>query len=106
MTISKTNLANTPTLLDQVMSRGKGTTNSASEGRRSAPEPVATDAESVKLSPLSEKLKALSKELGASDIDHARVNELRHAITNGTYRINASAIADKMLADASLQRDK
>lgn len=106
MTISKTNLPNTSTLLDQVMSRGKGTTSSASEGRRGTPEAVTTPTESVKLSPLSEKLKALSRELGAADIDQARVNELRHAISNGTYRINASAIADKMLADASLQRDK
>jgi negative regulator of flagellin synthesis FlgM len=106
MTISKTNLPNTSTLLDQVMSRGKGTTTSASEAQRGAPDSVATPLEGVKLSPLSEKLKALSRELGANDIDQARVNELRHAISNGTYRINASAIADKMLADASLQRDK
>lgn len=106
MTISKTNLPNTSTLLDPLLSRDKGTIGSASEGRRSATEPATKATETVKLSPLSEKLKALSKELGATDIDQARVNELRHAISNGTYRINASAIADKLLADASLQRDK
>lgn len=106
MTISKTNLPNTSALLDQVIARGKSGANAPTDGRRAATETAPQGAEGVKLSPLSEKLKALSREMGAPDIDQARVNDLRHAISNGTYKINASAIADKMLADARVGRDK
>ena len=31
----------------------------------------------------------------------AKVNAIREAITNGTFKVNASVIADKMLVDAS-----
>ncbi len=106
MTISKTNLTNTPPMLDQLIGRNSGSATGAGDAKRPATDSVAKTVDSVKLSPLSEKLKALSRELGDADIDQARVNELRHAISNGTYKINAGAIADKLLADASLQRDK
>ena len=36
----------------------------------------------------------------SSDVDMAKVNAIRAAIANGTFKINASAIADKMLFDA------
>lgn len=39
---------------------------------------------------------------GASDIDMAKVQAIRAAIANGTFKVNAEAIADKMLVDASL----
>ncbi len=38
----------------------------------------------------------------SSDIDIAKVNAMREAIANGSLRVNAEAIADKLLADASL----
>lgn len=37
----------------------------------------------------------------SADIDMAKVNAMRAAIANGTFRINAGAIADKLLADTS-----
>lgn len=37
----------------------------------------------------------------SSDIDMAKVNAMRAAIANGTFKINASMIADKMLVDAA-----
>lgn len=106
MTISKANLTNTPPMLDQVIGRNSGSATGAGDSKRPAPDALAKSVDSVKLSPLSEKLKAMSRELGDAGIDQARVNELRHAISNGTYKINASAIAEKLLADASVQRDK
>lgn len=38
----------------------------------------------------------------SSDIDMAKVQAIRAAIANGTFKVSAEAIADKMLADASL----
>lgn len=37
----------------------------------------------------------------SSDVDMAKVNAIREAIANGTFKVNASVIADKMLVDAS-----
>lgn len=37
----------------------------------------------------------------SSDVDMAKVNAIRAAIANGTFKVNASVIADKMLVDAS-----
>lgn len=43
---------------------------------------------------------------GAGDIDMAKVDSVRTAIANGTYSVNAEAIADKLLSNAKemLQR--
>ena len=42
----------------------------------------------------------------AADIDTAKVNAVRTAIQNGTYKVNPEAIADKLLSSAQelLQR--
>lgn len=37
----------------------------------------------------------------SSDVDMAKVNAIRAAIANGTFKVNASVIADKMLVDAA-----
>lgn len=37
----------------------------------------------------------------SSDIDMSKVNAIRAAIANGTFKVNASVIADKMLVDAA-----
>ncbi len=37
----------------------------------------------------------------SSDIDMAKVNAIREAIANGTFKVNAGVIADKLLVDAS-----
>lgn len=36
-----------------------------------------------------------------SDIDMAKVRAMREAIANGTFKVNAGAVADKLLGDAS-----
>ena len=37
----------------------------------------------------------------SSDIDMAKVNAIRAAIANGTFKVNANVVAEKMLVDAS-----
>jgi negative regulator of flagellin synthesis FlgM len=34
------------------------------------------------------------------DVDTAKVNAVRASIANGTYKVNAEAIADKLLSNA------
>ena len=68
----------------------------ASSAERNAP--VAA-AESVRLTGEAEGLQALERELGAgpAGIDVARVNALRAAIADGSYRVDAQAVASRML---------
>lgn len=56
-------------------------------------------AESIRLTGEAEGLQALERELGAgpAGIDLARVNELRAAIAEGSYRVDAQAVASRML---------
>ena len=60
--------------------------------------PVAAT-ESVRLTGEAEGLQALERELGAgpAGIDVARVNALRAAIADGSYRVDAQAVASRML---------
>ena len=37
----------------------------------------------------------------SSDIDMAKVNAMRAAIANGTFKVNASIVADRMLQDTA-----
>lgn len=37
----------------------------------------------------------------SADVDMAKVNAIREAIANGSFKVNASVIADKMLVDAA-----
>ncbi len=37
----------------------------------------------------------------SSDVDMAKVNAIREAIANGTFKVNASVVADKMLVDTA-----
>ncbi|MFC5569003.1 flagellar biosynthesis anti-sigma factor FlgM [Lysobacter yangpyeongensis] len=55
--------------------------------------------ESVRLTGEAESLQALERQLGSAPagIDMARVNALRSAIADGTYRVDAEQIATRML---------
>lgn len=60
--------------------------------------PVAA-AESIRLTGEAEGLQALERELGTgpAGIDLARVNALRAALADGSYRVDAQAVATRML---------
>ncbi|TYT26289.1 flagellar biosynthesis anti-sigma factor FlgM [Luteimonas viscosa] len=60
--------------------------------------PVAA-AESIRLTGEAEGLQALERELGTgpAGIDLARVNALRAAIADGSYQVDAQAVATRML---------
>lgn len=66
---------------------------------RGQPVSAASASESVRFTGEAESLQALERQLGASPagIDVARVNALRSAIADGTYRVDADRIAGRML---------
>lgn len=79
----------------EVTSRPLASTRAGSAERGA---PVAAT-ESVRLTGEAEGLQALERELGAgpAGIDVARVNALRAAIADGSYRVDAQAVASRML---------
>jgi negative regulator of flagellin synthesis FlgM len=59
-------------------------------------EPVA-EAERVQLSHLAARLSQLETQFGGSDFDAAKVEEVRNAIAQGRFKVNAEAVADGLL---------
>lgn len=78
--------------LDQALG-GNATRATSAASPASGPEKVA-------LSSLSEKLASLESRLATEgEFDQARVDEIKAAIANGEYRVNAQAVADKLIQD-------
>jgi negative regulator of flagellin synthesis FlgM len=63
-------------------------------------EPVA-ETERVQLSDLGARLAQLESQFGGADFDVKKVEEIRAAIADGRFKVNAEAIADKLLASVS-----
>jgi negative regulator of flagellin synthesis FlgM len=62
---------------------------------------IESGSEKVKLSPLSTQLKAV--EAGLKDVpvvDKARVEEIKQAIAEGKFKVNADVVADKVIEAA------
>ena len=89
-----------PRPLESVSTRS--TARAGSE--REAPVAATPPADSVRLTGEATGLQALERELGEApaSFDTARVDAVRAAIADGSYRIDPQAIADRML---SLERD-
>lgn len=68
-------------------------------GERTAPIAAASGADSVRLTGEATGLQALERELGAgpAGIDVARVNAIRASLADGSYRVDAQAIAGRMI---------
>lgn len=68
-------------------------------GDRTAPVAATPEADSLRLTGEATGLQTLARELGAAPagIDLERVNAVRAALADGSYRIDAQAIADRML---------
>ncbi len=63
-------------------------------------EPV-TETERVRVSDLAARLSQLEAQFGQSDFDAKKVEEVRAAIADGRFRVNADAVADKLLSSVA-----
>ena len=63
-------------------------------------DPVA-ETERVQLSDLGSRLAQLENQFSGSDFDVKKVEEIRNAISEGKFKVNADAIADKLLASVN-----
>ncbi len=73
-------------------------TEAAAQARSAAQQP--TQASSVSVSTLTRTMELSRRSSDAADIDQAKVEQIRASIEDGSYVVDAEAIADKMLADA------
>ncbi|MEJ1098462.1 MULTISPECIES: flagellar biosynthesis anti-sigma factor FlgM [unclassified Pseudoxanthomonas] len=65
---------------------------------RSRPVEASEGGDSLRLTGEASSLQAMQRELSsASAVDTARVQSIREALQAGTYKVNAEAIADRML---------
>jgi negative regulator of flagellin synthesis FlgM len=84
--------------------RAQPSTGSAARSTGAATQPAASgtgDSGRVQLSALSSRLNELETQFSQSSFDAAKVSEVRTAITEGRYQVNASVVADKLLASAA-----
>ena len=63
-------------------------------------QPIA-ETERVQLSDLGAKLSQLESQFSGSDFDVKKVEEIRNAISEGRFKVNSDAVADKLLSSVS-----
>lgn len=63
-------------------------------------EPVA-DTERVQLSDMAARLNQLETQFGQADFDAGKVEEVRTAIAQGRFKVNAEAVADRLLSSVA-----
>ncbi|MBL0423322.1 flagellar biosynthesis anti-sigma factor FlgM [Ramlibacter sp. AW1] len=68
-------------------------------GTVAAREPGRSAADSVSLSPAAQRIGAL--QAGGEDFDSAKVQAIRQAIAEGRFQVDAGAIADRLIAEAT-----
>lgn len=76
-------------------SRGQQQTDHAKTGGSA---PASPGNEQVNISDTAKRLQELERSLAqGSEIDHAKVAEIKQALADGTYQVDGKQIADKLL---------
>ena len=85
--------------------RAQSKSGASSRAGGATTQPAASDSSGsgapVQLSDLSSRLSQLESQFPQSSFDAAKVSEIRNAIAEGRYQVNAGAVADKLLASAA-----
>ena len=84
--------------------RAQPSKGSATRSTSTAAQPAAVsggESGRVQLSELSSRLSQLETQFPQSSFDAAKVSEVRSAIAEGRYQVNASVVADKLIASAT-----
>ncbi|GAA5078508.1 flagellar biosynthesis anti-sigma factor FlgM [Lysobacter panacisoli] len=86
--------------LRQIDAAASSSVQSRSGAERGQPVGATAAADQMRLTGDATGLQALERELGAAPagIDVAKVNAVRAAIADGSYRVDPQAIADRMLS--------
>ncbi|RXZ43342.1 flagellar biosynthesis anti-sigma factor FlgM [Crenobacter cavernae] len=83
---------------------GKALANYSGPAKTALRDHVKTDGaeqESVAINPLASKIGAVERSLGAEpSFDAAKVDAIKQAIASGEFRVDAGAIADKLITSA------
>ncbi|MFN4103642.1 MAG: flagellar biosynthesis anti-sigma factor FlgM [Tepidimonas sp.] len=72
----------------------------SSPATSNAPTPAEAASASVKFSPVTQAMTNGVARSGTDSFDAAKVEAMRTAIQNGSFSVNAEAIADKLLSSA------
>ena len=94
MKISSTN---EPLRPDRMLPQGKDARAKASDGAASDGVASAGETEKVQVSDMAAKLARLESRFG-DEFDARKVDEVRDAITEGRFKVNSGAVADKLIA--------
>lgn len=90
-----------PPAIARSVEAGAGTPARGMAGaERSQPVEAAPAADSMRLTGEAAGLQALQREIGSApaSIDVEKVNQVRAALADGSYRIDAQQVADRLLA--------
>jgi negative regulator of flagellin synthesis FlgM len=90
-----------PARAERAQPSASTSTRSTSAGTQPAVSSRSGDGGRVQLSALSNRLSQLETQFPQTSFDAAKVSEIRAAITEGRYQINAGAVADKLIATAA-----
>ena len=97
MVIDFSRFNNTPSTGGVRSSAASGNAEKTGE-TKSAPQTAAASGEAVHLSPEAQQLQKITDNLRDQPVvDSARVAELKQAIANGSYKVDADRVASKML---------
>jgi negative regulator of flagellin synthesis FlgM len=67
----------------------------------SIPAPPPTEGDSLNISQLSTKLQKMESRLAdGEEFDAARVSEIKQAVRDGSFKVDAGAVADKLISGA------
>ena len=94
---------------DNSIPSSTSTQSAATKGGQSA---TATAAKSTQLVGVAVTVSTLARSLGSTnrgqsaDVDMKKVDAVRSAIQQGTYKVDAEAIADKLLSNAQEMLDR
>jgi len=73
--------------------------NTKAQGTKAPEQTASSDGEHIQISELSRQLHAFESSLASSsDFDAKKVDEIKQAISEGRFKVNAGAVADKLLA--------
>jgi negative regulator of flagellin synthesis FlgM len=90
-----------PTRAERAQPKAGSTSRSSGAAAQPTSGSGSSSSTQVQLSDQSNRLNQLETQFSQSSFDAAKVSEVRAAISEGRYQVNAGAVADKLIASAA-----